>query len=117
MNDTSLPTPLAILQPPEVIAAAAYVITKLVMDGVPVEDSLVSLDKWKGHFGMGEDMTRDREDVERESGLFLFPPAETCTREDKKEADRVRCSNASVVLSQRRCFGSPDKHRNVGNIR
>lgn len=60
----SLPTPLVVLQPPEVIAAAAYVLTRLVMNQIPCEQSLSTLDNWRGHFGMSPEMVRDRDDVQ-----------------------------------------------------
>ncbi|KAL7411017.1 cyclin-like protein [Mrakia frigida] len=73
INDSCI-TPLCVLQPPSIIASAAYILATLALavdDRTSLEELLDSFHTWKGHFGLEEDDEHDRDDVE-ESILWMI---------------------------------------------
>ena len=97
----SIPTPLAVLQPPSVIASAAYVLAASALGVATIEQSLVSFHDWKRHFGIGdddveEDEVKDEEDVEGQSS----PPRIPCPCELARHIMLTRSEFFPGLLAQ-----------------
>jgi hypothetical protein len=65
--------PLPVLQPPSIIASAAYVLTAVVFEGTPYAALLETFETWRSHFGVDNTSDKDASDVRGSLASSLTP--------------------------------------------